>query len=292
MHMLPSIVAVPLVAVPCGVVAGLCIRRWPHSDLLAPRIEPTTVTEEARHRPRLRALLRSRMDPATETGLLLSVAVVAVVVSLTVVGVVAEMVRSKRGLAAYDLRFADWAALHATPSSTHQLRTLSQLGGYVTVTIIAFLVAGIEHRRHLGRSVVPMLVLVVGGQFAVTNAIKFTVDRARPAVSQLTGYAGTSFPSGHAAAAAASYAVFALLLTRRRSPLVKAIGGGVAVAIATGVAATRVLLGVHWLTDVVAGLFVGWAWFVLLSMAFGGRVLRFGDTLRKAADQLPAQRVS
>ena len=39
---------------------------------------------------------------------------------------------------------------------------------------------------------------------------------------------------------------------------------------------TRVLLGVHWLTDVIAGLAMGWAWFAMSSIAFGGRVLRFG----------------
>jgi undecaprenyl-diphosphatase len=42
-----------------------------------------------------------------------------------------------------------------------------------------------------------------------------------------------------------------------------------------------VLLDVHWLSDVVAGLALGWAWFALCAIAFGGRLLRFGVTAER-----------
>ena len=51
---------------------------------------------------------------------------------------------------------------------------------------------------------------------------------------------------------------------------------GGAVGIAVAVASSRVLLDVHWLTDVIGGLALGWAWFTLCGIAFGGRLLRFG----------------
>ena len=59
------------------------------------------------------------------------------------------------------------------------------------------------------------------------------------------------------------------------------------------VAGSRVLLGVHWLSDVIAGLALGWAWFCVCAIAFGGRLLRFGAAAetaeREAARGRPAQ---
>jgi membrane-associated phospholipid phosphatase len=46
--------------------------------------------------------------------------------------------------------------------------------------------------------------------------------------------------------------------------------------VAVAVACSRVLLGVHWVSDVVAGLAIGWSWLALCSIAVGGRRLRFG----------------
>ena len=57
---------------------------------------------------------------------------------------------------------------------------------------------------------------------------------------------------------------------------------GAAGALAVAVAASRVLLDVHWLSDVIAGLLLGWAWFALCAIAFGGRRLHFGEPVEDA----------
>lgn len=267
-----------------GVALATAVHRWPWRDPAAPRLADPEIRAAVRRHAGLRALLRSRLDPTAATGLALTVAIVIFVVAATAIGVLAAMVRSNAGFAQYDPRVALWASRHATTSSTSALRFISQFGGALVVIPLAVAVAVVESLRTRTRSVWAFLLLVVGGQFLLANTIKFFVDRARPTIDQLTGFSGKSFPSGHATAAAATYAAFALLLGRRRSLNTRAIAAGSAVALAIVIAGTRVLLGVHWLTDVIAGLVLGWAWFAVCSFAFGGRLLRFGAPV-EAAEQ-------
>jgi undecaprenyl-diphosphatase len=148
--------------------------------------------------------------------------------------------------------------------------------------LLAVVVCLVEYARRPTKSLPLFLALVVGGQFAMSNGIKVLVERARPDLARLTGYAGTSFPSGHSTAAAATLAAVALVMTRGRSRQTKAVAAAVAAGLAAIVAATRVFLGVHWFTDVIAGLLLGWGWFALCSIAFGGRLLEFGLPIEAA----------
>jgi membrane-associated phospholipid phosphatase len=282
---LDVIVALLVTAAGAGLVASAVVARWPGHDPTAPRLraDSPVLQQHDGHRGRLRALWRTRMDPGVATGLALTLAVTALVVLTATAGILLLMVRAKTGVARYDLTLAEWGATHATPGSTAVVRRLSLLGGTAGVLAIAAVVGVLEYRRLPKRALPALLGLTVLGQFAVTNIIKAIVERARPDINQLTGFAGSSFPSGHAAAAATLFAVVALLVGRRRSRRARAAIAGCAVGVATMVAGTRVLLGVHWLTDVLAGLAIGWAWFVLCSLAFGGRLLDFGAPETAAA---------
>ncbi len=125
---------------------------------------------------------------------------------------------------------------------------------------------------------------VVVGEILLVNAVKELLDRVRPTFNPIAETLGPSFPSGHSASAAAFYAAVALVLARRRSPKTRALIAGGAVAIAVGVACSRVLLGVHWMSDVAAGLAFGWAWFGICAIAFGGRFLVLGAPVEQAAE--------
>jgi membrane-associated phospholipid phosphatase len=126
------------------------------------------------------------------------------------------------------------------------------------------------------------LVTVVVGEIIVVNTIRELLDRVRPEFNPIAETLGPSFPSGHSATAAAFWAAAALVLARGlRRPHRALLAGGV-VGIAVAVAGSRVLLDVHWLSDVIAGVCLGWAWFAVCSLAFGGRVLRFGEAVERA----------
>lgn len=274
------------IAAVTGLVVWAVVLRWPNHDPAAPRLtaDSAGMARELGRRARLRARWRARLDPQVFTGLALTLAVAAAVVFTAIAGILLLMIRTKTGVAQHDLTFARWGATHATSGSTAVLRRLSDLGGTLSVVSLALIVGAVEYRRLANRAIPALLVLTVGGQFAIVNLIKVIVDRARPDLEQLTGFSSSSFPSGHAASAAATFAVIALLLGRRRSRRARAGLAGGAVSVAVTVAGTRVLLGVHWLTDVLAGLAVGWAWFALWSIAFGGRLLHFGAPAELAED--------
>jgi membrane-associated phospholipid phosphatase len=286
--MLILILTLVAIIVP-GLIAAFVVYRWPQAAPTAPKIDTATVKSEVRRHPREASFLRSRLDPESATGLLLTASVIAVVVGAAVVGIVLFMIHTNTGFARLDRSASLFGAHHATSLSTHVLRWYTQIGGALIIVPLGVVVAVIESIRQRSVAVVTFLTLVVGGQFLVANVIKSIVGRARPHFDQLTGFSGTSFPSGHAVAAAACFAAFALVIARRRSLRVRAVLAGFAVGLAVGIAWTRVMLGVHWLTDVLAGLALGWAWFALCSIAFGGYQLRFGAPAKTAAAAVATQ---
>ena len=271
--------SVIFVVLACGlagaVIAGALAWFLPNFDPAAPRATQV-VAHEAHAHPRIAGGLRSRFDPANLTGLALTVALAILLLGTIAIGVLLIMSQHNAGLARYDLSFARWGGDHATPDSTRFLRDVSLLGGTPVMIAVALIAACWQYARTRTLAIFGFLTVVVVGQVLLTNLTKLLVDRARPDIHQLTGFSGSSFPSGHAATAAATFAAVALLVGRGRSRRTKAFLAAGAAFIAFSVATTRVLLGVHWFTDVLAGLAMGWACFAIASIAFGGRVLRFG----------------
>jgi membrane-associated phospholipid phosphatase len=264
---MPLVVLV-LVAVLAGCAAGLGAWRYPR-----PATRPAAPTREV---ARLRAALSRRLDPETATGLALTLALILVLGAGLVLAVLTIVVRNTQDLAGIDSSVASWGDRRATDTSTDGLELVTDLGATWTVIVVGAVIALVDAVRTRSGWIVPFLLAVVLGDKLLTETIKHLVDRVRPDLNPIAATLGPSFPSGHSSTAAAFWAAAALVACRWYGRGGRALLVGLAVGIAVAVAASRVLLDVHWLTDVIAGLALGWAWFAACAVAFGGRVLRFG----------------
>lgn len=279
-----------ILALTVGLATGFLVWRLPRTVAAShPASEGARRIGETigRHRT-LRTVLRARMDPAAVTGLALTLALLVVIGGGVLFGLLAYLVRANAHLHGIDNGVAKWGNAHASAFSTDGLNVVTQLGGiYLVIALCVALALG---ETLLERSVwvIPFVVAVIGGEEILTLTVKDLAHRVRPAFNPAAATLGPSFPSGHSATAAAFYACAALLIGRRRGRPARALLAGLAVGLAVAVAASRVLLDVHWLTDVIAGLALGWAWFSVCSIAFGGRLLRFGAGAETAARAMEA----
>ena len=145
-------------------------------------------------------------------------------------------------------------AVHDSGTTLSIARALTHLGDPLVVSLAtAALAVGLlavrAYRAAVYVAVVRLAVVVA------TAGLKAAVGRDRPDVLHPVAVAhGHSFPSGHASGSAALWCSVAVLVVARVPRLVAIV---LAVAVPLLVAATRVLLGVHFLSDVIAGLVLG-----------------------------------
>ncbi len=263
-------------------VAAWSIRRHGAMPVIDPSIERHwLVTALARH-PGVASFVARRLSRQAAGGLLLTAALTFVFVLSVFAGWVFDTLDEVRGFAAFDESVAEWGAANATTTSTFVLNLITGLGGTEVIIAVSIAVAAYAWWRYRNLNVAMFVVSVAISQAVVNNGLKWIIDRERPAISQLAGWAGSSFPSGHTAAAAATYAAVALVIGLGHSERVRAWLAAAAISIALAVGATRALLGVHWLTDVLAGLAVGWVCFIVCGVAFGSRLMQFGEPVAAA----------
>jgi membrane-associated phospholipid phosphatase len=290
-HNVPLIVLL-IVALAAAALSSLAVLRYPHARPAVPDTVVEAVEEVASHSAGMRSWLRARRDPKAATGLALSVALGATVIGGLILASLAYLIRGNDALLDTDSGVARWGHDHASHWSTLGLRAITQLGDTPAVAVLLLVLALVEIRRIRTLHVMLFLAAVIIGNHVVTTAIKDLADRARPTLNAFAATLGPSFPSGHSSTAASFYAAAALVLGRRRGRRARALLAGGAVGIAVAVASSRVLLDDHWLSDVIAGLALGWAWFSLCAIAFGGRLLQFGATVERAESDLPPRRAS
>ena len=265
-----------IAAFAAGLLALLGARWYARSPLTPER--PTEevariVGDEVRQHTGLRRLVVRRLDRSVTTGLLLTLALALTLVGGLVLGVLALLVRRVAVIQHVDNSVAAWGYDHRSPLSTTGLKAITELGNIKVVIGFAIVLVIVDAFRRRNRWSFFFLVTVLAGMEASMLVVKDVVERVRPTLNPAAASLGPSFPSGHSATAAAFYAAVALIIGRslRRPARQLVIAGAIGIAVA--VAASRVLLDLHWLSDVVGGLALGWAWFALCAVVFGGRLL-------------------
>ncbi len=165
---------------------------------------------------------------------------------------------------------------------------LTALGGGPVLTMLTLLVGGflLAVRK---RATALFVVLAIAGGGLAANLLKLAFVRERPdVVPHLVFVDSASFPSAHAMNSAITFLTLGALLARTQKDWhVKAYLMGAAIVITLLIGFSRVYLGVHWPTDVVAGWIVGAAWAIGCSLV--AAVLQKRRTIeREGEDQSPA----
>ncbi len=166
------------------------------------------------------------------------------------------------------------------------MRDLSGLGSTAVLTLFTIITVGYLEVVRSRATALLVAAAVIAGSVGV-NLLKaqFARPRPEPAFAELLA-PGMSFPSGHAAMSAIVFLTLGALLASTRSRAVEQVYILAAATLMTVLVGTsRIALGVHWATDVLAGWALGTAW-ALTWLLVARRLMRTG----RIASQGPLER--
>ncbi len=197
------------------------------------------------------------------------VAVVFVVANLLLFLAIAEDVLDGGGLISRDQSVMTWFVDHRTDQWISVARFLSTIGSFPSLLVISGVIALVLWRRgsHWALAAAPAVALTASGLSA--SVAKAVFDRPRPPEAVHASFVSSAaFPSGHATDAAAFFLAasltIAITVIRRGWAQAVVVASGCLIAVLVGL--SRLVLGVHWLSDVVAGWALGSAIAVVITL--------------------------
>jgi membrane protein DedA with SNARE-associated domain/membrane-associated phospholipid phosphatase len=217
--------------------------------------------------------VRSRLESAARRldGLAVTVGVLVAGSAIFAFAALGEGVMEGGELTSSDRPVLDWLVTHRSGGLTAVLRVVTDLGSTTVLPVLGLLAAGAVARLTRSWWPVAFMATTAAGSLLLTATAKSLVGRPRPpATTALVSANGFAFPSGHALNTAAIVGACAVLLWTYRRVRVWSTGTAAAVILLVGF--SRLYLGVHWLTDVLAAYALGFGW--LAAIATGFHVLR------------------
>jgi membrane-associated phospholipid phosphatase len=211
--------------------------------------------------PRLHRFLAARLSPGGEMGLHLTVGLVLILVAAWIFGSIAEDVVNNAKITLLDLRLAQWFHVNASATFTGLMLFITHWHGALGASVMGLMLCAYFYARGAHYWMLTAI-MAIGGGSLLNVLLKYEFQRARPSLENpllmLTTY---SFPSGHTASATLLYGVLAsYVVTVNRSWAVRTAVVAAACLMVALVALSRMYLGVHYLSDVLAAAAEGCAW--------------------------------
>ena len=208
------------------------------------------------------AFLRARFSAEGRFGLHLTVGSAALIGSAWLFGGIAEDLITGDPLTVVDALISEWFRIHAAPSLAARMALVSALASTAAVLSLCAAVSIVLLWKHWWYGLLALLLVVPGG-FLLNLALKMAFARARPGWGDvdLLGY---SFPSGHTMTATLLYGLlgvfFGLVVKSWRW---RALAAALVSMVIGAVGFSRIFLGAHYFSDVVAAFAAGAAWLAI-----------------------------
>jgi undecaprenyl-diphosphatase len=222
---------------------------------------------------KIRTLIEVKLGPLGEFGNYLVAGIILAAFALLLFSKLAEdLIYQELNL--FDSLVIGFITAYRTPLTTQAMKLISNFGSVtvlLSVTLLTFYVF-YQRKKHFWDSL--MVLIALGGGWLLNDVLKVAFHRPRPELVHLVQVSGYSFPSGHAMISVAFYGFLAYLiwLNYRPSPLRTLASLGL-LGLAVLIGLSRIYLGVHYPSDVLAGFAAGGFW--LISCILALQAIRF-----------------
>ena len=250
----------------CGALCGFVAILYSAArltSLLQRRAIPLVSTVSTRY-PKISEVVREGVKSRRYLGWYLVVGVILSFVLLSAFSGVAELLHESRNLRDFDQLLAQSYRTHSTLFEVAFFRTITDLAGRgalygVGVAVGLFLLV----RKEFSLLVVWVSGLIGNGM--INAGLKAVFHRARPTLQDpFLVEQNFSFPSGHAMSVIVIYGLVAYIFARVFSPTMARLAVTFTIVSAVAVGMSRLVLGVHYLSDVVGGWLIGFAWLAIV----------------------------
>jgi undecaprenyl-diphosphatase len=209
----------------------------------------------SQHFPRVCAFLKQRFARRQYLGLHLTIGFAICLAGLWVLAGITEDVVTRDAITRFDPMLLEWLRAHSTPLGDRVFSAISLLGSPLAMAIIALAVGIWLIMQREWTVLAVWLIAMVGGQ-VLAMAFKLVIQRPRPpGAAAFLHNMSWSFPSGHAMGSLIGYGMLSylaiILWVHRRGWQIAIAVGAIVLVLLIGL--SRLYLGVHYFSDVMAG---------------------------------------